>query len=199
MTDNKKIAFDPGFGSLVTSFSENMEYAYHEIGSKKSLHQKAFKFKMLKPQIVDLFENSIAFYLGCLLWASYIHFKHQESPLEIEGNGFLGLTQEELDKMDFEIELDYISNFFEKYEKDTQYFLRKKESLKASYKLIVESYREFLKLNDNFMSTKTTADIKLPEHMMFIKELKLDDVEEKINVAIKNRNLSSLFELNQLQ
>ena len=58
-------------------------------------------------------------------------------------------------------------------------------------KKILELYTKFLTLNDGFVNTKKTSDIKLPEEF---EKLKIeDDIFSLINNAINDKSLETLL------
>ncbi len=187
---DKGVAFDPGFAPYVTCFSENANAIDEVMASLKTPHQKKFRFQVFSPQIYKLFENIISFYQGCLLWASYISIKFKDNPKEVLNNFSLG---KKLDDYDFLFEVDFLINYFDKYEKDSKYFLSKSAHLPPDWLKLAKVYKEFLILNENFINTKTTADIKLPAAVKY--DFDLDEVLAAIDKSIADGNLSSLLEI----
>ena len=113
------VAFDPGYGQYLTSFINTIEYMYGEINKFKNLGQKKFKFKTFYPQILALIEQNTAFYLGCMLWAIYVKSQNNAT---LTGNHCLGQEyNEELELM----EINYMVEFINHFDKDTKYYLNK--------------------------------------------------------------------------
>lgn len=155
----KTVAFDPGYAKNISSFINNIEYMYAAINKFKNLGQKKFKFKTYYPQIIALIEQNVAFYLGCLLWATYVS---SQKGCKLTGNNCLGLEYNE----DIELEeVNYIIEFIKHFNKDTKYYLNIPFEIE-SYKMnILETYKDFARLNKGFVDSKTSDDIKLPNQL----------------------------------
>ncbi len=193
----QKVKFDPGFAPLVEHFSSNMELCSQILLSIKPLHQKKFKYKVLHQQIIQILKNNVAFYYGCLIWAFSLTQEFKESPMEIEGNAFLNLTDEEIDNYDFFEEIDFITNYLTLLEKDEKYYLGKSTPLPELWIKILNCYKEFVRLNNGFTKVSKTSDIKLPETFSNIeykaeyKNLVLNSIESKSIESLLNINIFS--------
>lgn len=184
---NNTVEFDPGIGNFVINFNEYINEVYLNLYFFKTIHQKKAKFKLIYKQIENAINNNICFYKGCMLWAYLITDKNKDNPKEIKGNVFLNLPQEEIENYDYLIQVNFLENFFNSFEKDMKYYLGIKYEISQEQKEILKTYKEFLTLNKGFINTKTTADIVLPEK---IRNLKPDfDVEKLIFSAIEKENL----------
>ncbi|MDD3150038.1 MAG: hypothetical protein PHV68_04315 [Candidatus Gastranaerophilales bacterium] len=196
MQDYKNdVPFDPGFAPYVENFSANIEAIYTEIARQKSHNQKKFTFKRFLPIIQNLIKNQASFYLGCLLWAGFCRYRFNESK-EFIGNSFLNLSQEELEKYDFSAEINFFIDYIEKFTGETAYYLGKPIKLEPIIFEIAQNYKIFLEINNNFIETRVTADIKLPEKLDYFKNLSkdsLDEIEEKIYNAIQHKNIEMLL------
>ncbi len=189
--------FDPGFSDFVMPFSDTAEAVKMELTKLKPMHQKKFKFKTLEPVIFKSLETTLGFYSGCMLWAYYIKNKFINNPKEISGNTFLELKKEDLEKYDFLYEVEYLSNYFSQYEKDCKYYLSKNVTLDTKYMYIANNYKEFLILNNNFVDTKKTSDIKLPEQLIESKVFtteNLDEIYDLIQKSIKEGDLTLILD-----
>lgn len=153
------VAFDPGYGQYLTSFINNIEYIYGEVNKFKNLGQKKFKFKTFYPQILALIEQNTAFYLGCMLWATYV--KSQKGAT-LTGNHCLG--QEYNEEMEL-MEINYMVEFINHFNKDTKYYLNLGFEFPRDKMEILETYKEFAKLNEGFVNSKTADDIKIPSSL----------------------------------
>ncbi len=191
----EKALFDPGFAPYVYSFTENT-YAIEEMmRSLKSTHQKKFRYGILAPQIRQLFENSVSFYLGCLVWAKYI--KETMPNKELENNPFYGVNLEEKNITEDEIcfEVTNLINYFDKFERDSKFYLGKITPLPEVWKKVAARYKEFLLANKSFVNTKLTNDLVLPEGLEdFITQSNEENLTA-INNAIKSKQISSLLQL----
>ncbi len=185
------VKFDPGMGELVVDFNEFINGVYSQLMSFRTIHQKRARFKLYVNKIEKAMENNIAFYYGCLLWAYYLVKENQNSPKDIVGNVFLNMTQEQKDEYDYLIQVNFMENYFESFERDVNYYTGQKKQVTDTWKKILELYTEFLTLNDGFVNTKKTSDIKLPEEF---EKLKIeDDIFSLINNAINDKSLETLL------
>lgn len=194
MTDTVK--FDPGIGRLAVNFNEYINDVYSNIMNLHSPHQKRQKFKLYQNKIQEYMKNNIAFYLGCLLWAYYIHYSNKDNPKEIYGNDLLNLTEEQLEEYDYSIQVNFMDNYFDSFERDSAYYGGKKILIPENWRRILSAYSEFLELNNGFVKTKTTADIKLPDSFKTL-NVDLTEIEKLINSAIQSNDLNLLLNFNK--
>lgn len=159
----EKVPFDPGIAQFAPCFSQEVEYYMSQVLATKAVHQRKFKFQIVQPQIFASFEKIVGFYSGCLLWAYFIKNSEKGAEKEITGNNFFGRDVLNSEDFDFLYEIDFLINYFEKYQKDVKFFLGKTVQLDENWLIIAKTYREFLELNNNFVQTKTTNDLKIPE------------------------------------
>ena len=183
------VKFDPGMGEFVLDFNNFVNDVYSQLMSLKTIHQKRARFKLYVAKIERYMKNNISFYLGCLVWAYII--SSEKTPKEIVGNSFLNMPEELKKEFDYMIQVNFLENYFECYERDTLYYNGKKQEIPASWKEILALYIEFLELNNGFLSTKLTSDIKLPEKIQKLGNSKeLNSVIEK---AISEKNLEVIL------
>lgn len=185
----KGIEFDPGFGPHILAFQGTLEYMYMDITRFKNLSQRKMKFMQYYKKMLTLFYNNLGFYLGCLMWASYIKTQDEQ---EILGNNFLGREYNEEENT---AETDYLLNFAELFPKDMKYFLSQNFEFEPYVMNILNTYKEFLTLNKGFVETKNNTDIKLP------KNVKTEDTEvfkSKIDEVTKSGKLEQLLEISNL-
>jgi len=185
----ESVKFDPGFAQHTTILSIAIEYIYQGINSFKNFGQKKTKFKMSYTNIVKMTENNVGFCIGCMLWAVYIK---SLGDLPIEGNPCLGdsfIPEESVEEIDFSI------SYLEQLKKDAKYYLGVNYEINPKYIEILNLYREFLLLNENFVNTKTTSDIKLPKSFKNPSAEELDKIHSKIEDVIKTGKLFDLLEV----
>ncbi len=180
--------FDPGFAQHTTILSINVEYIYAAINQFKNFGQKKMKFKMLYPQIINMVNSNVGFCLGCLLWAVYI--KSHDSAI-IEGNPCLGDTYNEEESVE---EVDYSIQYFTQLQKDAKYYLGTTYEINPKYIEVLEIYKDFLTLNKNFVETKTSNDIILPNNIKIPEQNDLEKIYTKIHDVIKTGKLIDLIE-----
>ncbi len=180
--------FDPGFAQHTTILSINVEYIYAAINQFKNFGQKKMKFKMLYPQIINMVNNNVGFCLGCLLWAVYI--KSHDNAI-IEGNPCLGDTYNEEESVE---EVDYSIQYFTQLQKDAKYYLGTTYEINPKYIEVLEIYKDFLTLNKNFVETKISNDIILPNNIKIPEQNDLEKIYTKIHDVIKTGKLIDLIE-----
>lgn len=195
MDFSKGVLFDPGYSKYTLPFSPNIDAAYKMIFSMKSQNQRKFKFRLLYPQLLKLLEHTISFYLGCLLWASYISQEFKNDAKDILDNNYIGQPVNE-EEMLFEV--NYVISYIEKLKKDCQYYLNKTCNLPDNWLQIMTVYKEFLTMNEFLVNAKTTSDIKLPAT---IKELSQEDrntILSNIETVTSTGELKELFNVKEL-
>lgn len=192
MTEAKvnSVLFDPGYAQHTTILSMSIEYIYAGINQFKNFGQRKTKFKMMYPQIQKIVDNNAGFCLGSLLWAVYI--KSIGDNITIEGNPCIGGTYDEAETVE---EADYSIAFFDQLKKDVKYYLGKDYKINPQSIKILELYKEFLTLNEGFINTKTTTDVKLPEELHIPSSADLDKIHCKIQEVIKSGKLLDLLEV----
>lgn len=189
----QKVLFDPGFTPLVYSFSENLDAIETFMRNIKLPNQRRFRFQSFQPQIIALTKNSVAFYLGCLMWAKYIKEVHPEA--EIENNPFFGvdLNNQPLQEEDFYKEVNLFISYLSKYSKDCKFYLGKEQKFPENWSEIAKTYKDFLELNQSFIKTKYAKDIKLPQNITQIISSTNEHNKNLIDNAIKNNQIDLLL------
>ena len=190
MDFSKGVLFDPGYSKYTLPFSSNIDAAYNMLFTIKSPHQRKFKFQMLYPQLLKLLEHTVSFYLGCLLWASFISNNFADDPKDILENSYIGKTVKE-DEMLFEV--NYAISYIEKFKKDCKYYLGKNCNIPEDWTKILSAYKEFLTLNEFLTTAKTTSDIKLPATLTKPSADDLNKILEIVESVISTGNLPELF------
>lgn len=183
------LEFDPGFAPYILAFRGTVEYLYADINRFKNLSQRKMKFQQYYKKILEIFNNNLGFYVGCLMWAAYI--KTQEKQ-EILNNNCLGAKYNEEENV---FDTEYMIKFLELLPKDVKYYLGKDYEINPSDLKLLNVYKEFLIINKGFVESKNNTDILLP------KEVKTQDAEsfkEKIDEVLKTGDLSKLLEYRDL-
>ena len=187
--DNKKVLFDPGYAPLIVDSIGAVGYTYYMFCAVKDLRIKRINFPNVFKKLEKLIKTNVAFYLGCLLWASYIK---QFDNFEIEGNKLLN---EKCTKEEYTSEINFLIDFVKnQLPKDSKYYLNKSYTPNPDYLLILTTYRDFLILNDGFVNCSKTNQIVLPESIKSLNKNELEEVNSKIQEAIKNKNIESLLD-----
>ena len=184
-TTLKGIAFDPGFGPYILAFNGTLDYLYMDINRFKNFNQKKVKFMQYHKKIVDMMNNNLGFYVGCLLWAAYIKTQPKQ---EITGNHCFGKKYNE----EYNIsDTQQMLQFVELFPKDMKYFLGKEFSFESNIVPLIKVYEEFLVLNKGFTESKYNTDIVLPTS---IKTEKAESYKEIIEKVLETKDLSKLLE-----
>ena len=183
------VKFDPGIGEFVEDSNTYINNVYSNIINLYSPKQKSAKFKLYVSKIYNILLNNISFYQGCLLWAYYIKKSNNNSPKEITGNPFLNYAKEQLAEYDFLMQVNFLENYFDSFERDSAYYCGKKMIIPDEWKKILALYSDFLQLNNGFVSTKSTSDLVLPKSIDGL-NLDLNQIKELFNNVLKQRDLS---------
>ena len=183
--------FDPGFVQHMSAFVPNIEYIYAGLNRLKNFTLKKNQFKMYYPKIQSLLKNYLGFYLGCILWATYIS-QLDEKP--ILNNLCFGGEYSEKETLS---EVDFIMDYIEQLKKDVKYYTGQDFTIDENSINILNAYREFLIANKGFVETKTTKDIKLPTNLKTPSEKDLEEILSGIEKVIDNGKLYELFPLAQ--
>lgn len=181
--------FDPGFVQHISAFVPNIEYVYAGLNRLKNFTLKKNQFKMYYPKIQSLLKNYLGFYLGCILWATYIS-QLDEKP--ILNNLCFGGEYSEKETLS---EVDFIKDYIEQLKKDVKYYTGQDFTIDENSINILNAYREFLIANKGFVETKTTKDIKLPANLKTPSEKDLEEILSGIEKVIDNGKLYELFPL----
>lgn len=183
--------FDPGFVQHISAFVPNIEYIYAGLNRLKNFTLKKNQFKMYYPKIQSLLKNYLGFYLGCILWATYIS-QLDEKP--ILNNLCFGGEYSEKETLS---EVDFIKDYIEQLKKDVKYYTGQDFTIDENSINILKAYREFLIANKGFVETKTTKDIKLPANLKTPSDKDLEEILSGIEKVIDNGKLYELFPLAQ--
>lgn len=184
-TTLKGLEFDPGFAPYILAFQGTVEYLYTDINRFKNLSQKKLKFMQYNKKIIDIFNNNLGFYIGCLLWASYIKTQPKQ---EILSNHCYGKPYNEDENTS---ETRFMIQFTELFPKDMKYFLGKNYSFDENHIRLLKIYEEFLVLNKGFTESKYNTDIILPNS---VKTEDAENYKEIIENVLKTGDLSKLIE-----
>lgn len=180
----KGLEFDPGFAPYILAFQGTVNYLYADINRFKNFSQKKMKFRQYYKKILEVFNNNLGFYIGCLMWAAY--FKTQEEQDILNNHCFGGKYNEEENT----IETDYMINFVRLFPKDMKYFLSENFEFDEEVNKILNAYKEFLTINKGFVESKKTTDILLPKG---IKTEGAETFKEKIDEVLKEKDLSKFL------
>ena len=184
-TTAKGIEFDPGFAPYIMAFQGTIDYLYSDINRFRNFSQKKMKFMQYYKKVLQIFDNNLGFYVGCLMWAAYIKTQPQQ---EILSNHCLGKEYNEEENVS---ETRFMLQFVELFPKDMKYFLAQNYSFDETTIKLLKTYEEFLTLNKGFVESKYNTDIKLPEA---VKTENAENYKEIIEKVLKTEDLSNLLE-----
>ncbi len=189
MEEKKTILFDPGYAPLVVESIGQVGYIYYMFCAVENLKIRKINFPVVVKKLEKNLKTNVAFYFGCLAWASYIsQFKN----CEIEGNKLLG---EVCDEKEYTDEINFLIDFVKnKLPRDYKYYLNKNHPVDERYLPILETYREFLILNKGFVNCAKTDQIILPQGLKKPSEAELDEICKKIQKAIEEKNIDRLLD-----
>lgn len=186
--ENKSVKFDPGYAPLVMDTLGRVGITYYTFSAVSDKRMKKINYPHTLRKIENYLKANVSFYLGCMLWASYIKtFKNTS----IEGNLLLG---EKCEEKEYTQELTFLIDFVETtLQRDSKYYLNKPHDTDFRYLPILKAYKDFLILNKGFCNCSNTDEIILPNYLRPIH--KPEELNEKIQEAIKNKNIESLLDL----
>ncbi|MBE7706445.1 MAG: hypothetical protein E7Z91_04300 [Cyanobacteria bacterium SIG30] len=188
-----EIPFDPGYNKNLIIFAQALEEGSYEVVRAKNANQKKFKMRIYMPKFNKALKSTLGFWKGCILWAIFIKYKFPNK--DITGNNFLNIKKEDINEYFYEQEFDAVREYIQNYPKMSKMYLGKEISYPSEYLDIIQDYREFLKLNDNFLEVRKTSDLKL--NKKYEKEYTIDELNQigqKIENAIQNGDLSLFLE-----
>lgn len=188
-TNEKTVKFDPGYAPIVIEALGQVGYNYYTFSAIPDLKLKRINFPHVLRKIEKSLKVNVAFYLGCLLWAGYIK---QFEEAEIDGNKLLG---EECSEDEYTSEINFLIDFIEtQLPKDFKYYLSKNYIADEKFLPILKAYKEFLILNGGFCNVSKVNQIKLPETIKKIDKKDLNYINEQIQNAIQNKDVTLLFD-----
>lgn len=193
-----KVPFDPGYYEFSIKIPAEAGDFIDEIARLKKPHQRKFEFRKFEMQTIPALKQSAAIFLGCVLWGSYLSHRHKDAPRQIEGNVIMKLAPEQREDVDYSEEIDFLTEFIDKFNKASVYHLRRPSKIGESLKPILEAYREFCQLNDHFKNLDRTDQIKLPaavEHFKDYDEQKLEELKAKIDQILASRKIDKLLDV----
>lgn len=184
-TTLKGLEFDPGFAPYILAFQGAVEYFYMDINRFKNFSQKKLKFMQYHKKMLQIFDNNLGFYIGCLLWASYIKTQPKQ---EILSNHCFGKSYNEEENT---LETKFMIQFTELFPRDMKYFLGQNYCFDEKQFELLKVYEEFLIINKGFTESKYNTDILLPES---IKTENAESYKEIIDDVLKTGDLSKFIE-----
>lgn len=185
MTETLKgIEFDPGFGPHILAFRGAVEYLYIDINKFKNLSQKKVKFMQYHKKILEIFNNNLGFYVGCLMWAAYIKTQPKQ---KILSNHCFGQKYDEQQNIS---ETQFMKEFITLFPRDIKYYLGKEFKFDEKISRLIQVYEEFLVLNKGFVESEYNTDIQIPES---VNQVNAENYKSLIDEVLKTEDLSQLL------
>ena len=178
------IAFDPGFAPYILAFGATTEYLFMDINRFKNFAQKKAKFMQYHKKFIEMFNNNIGFYIGCIMWAAYIKTQPKQ---KILSNHCLGQEYNEEANIS---DTQFMLNFANHYPKDFKYYTGKEFSIDENFVKLIKIYEEFLIINKGFVESEYNTDIVLPEK---VKTNNAENFKAQIEEVLKTEDLSNLI------
>lgn len=185
ITDLKGVEFDPGFGPYILAFRGTVEYLYIDINRFKNLSQKKVKFMQYYKKMLEIFNNNLGFYIGCLMWAAYIKTQPKQ---KILSNHCFGQEYNEESNI---ADTQFMIQFAELFPRDMKYYLGQSYSFDENLVKLLKVYEEFLIINKGFVDSEYNTDIQLPSA---VKTENAKKYKEQIEEVLKTKDLSKLLE-----
>ena len=129
----------------------------------------------------------MGFYIGCIIWAVVIK---QENNAEILNNYCFGGEYNEGETLS---EVRFIREYFEQLKKDAKYYIGQNYEVDEDYLKILDVYGEFMKINEGFVNTSTTNDLKLPENCENFSKEDIETFKTEIDKVVENGKLAELL------
>lgn len=181
----KGLEFDPGFAPYIMAFQGSVEYLYSDINRFKNLSQRKMKFMQYNKKIIEIFNNNIGFFVGCLMWAAYIKTQPKQ---KILSNNCFGQKYDEKANI---ADTQFMLKFTELFPKDMKYFLGQNYEFDENIIKLLKIYEEFLIINKGFTESEYNTDIQLPK---IVKTDLAESFKDKIDNILKTGNLSKLID-----
>ncbi|HSA06938.1 MAG TPA: hypothetical protein P5556_07140 [Candidatus Gastranaerophilales bacterium] len=198
MQTENKVPFDPGFSDFSVKIPEEAFLVFDQITKLKQPHQKKFEFQKFEMYISSIIKNCVAVYLGCILWGSYLYYRHKNDPKEIYGNIIKEIPEDQRENLNYDKEINFIIELINKLNNASNYYLRKNATAGKELILYCEAYKEFTSLNNNFLNLENTDRIKLPNavsHFVNYDDQRLDELKIKIEEIINSQKINQLLEI----
>ncbi len=181
----KGLEFDPGFAPYILAFQGTIEYLYLDINRFKNFSQKKLKFMQYHKKMLEILNNNVGFFIGCLMWAAYIQTQPKQ---KILSNHCLGKEYDEESNIS---DTRFILQFSELFPKDMKYYLGQNFSFNEKIIELLKIYEEFLVINKGFVNSEFNTDIKLPSS---VKTENAENYKTLIEEIIQTEDLSKLIE-----
>lgn len=181
------VPFDPGFVAHISAILPNIEYTYSNLNKYKNFGQKKNQFKMIFPKLEALINNYIGFYAGCILWAEVVKTMKGKT---ITGNYCCGVDYNEDETLQ---EVRFLKEYLKMFPQDVKYYIGKNYTINPNFDKILDTYEDFLKINEGFTKVEKTDDLKLPAGIKTHDDIQ--KILDKIEEVTESGKLTELIDL----
>ncbi len=180
------IEFDPGFTIHLSLISRDIESFYYNLSAYPKFPQKKQQFKAYSSKLLRLVERNIGFYAACVLWADIA--KNYPDKLILNNICFGG----EYDEAENVQEVEFVRNYIEQFKKDLKYYVGQDFEIPELYRVILDDYEAFLKINEGFIAISKAGDLKLPDGVKSVENEA--ELLGKIETVIESGNFKPMIE-----
>lgn len=191
----QSVPFDPGFSNHNPTLPDDIFTQLDLISKIKLTNQRKFKLQIIENALIKPIKTLGCIYHGCVMYGSTIASKYKSPGVNIEDNPILTLSEEEKKYVDLTIEAKSTLELFKRLNKDISYNCRRKSHLLDGLESYIDTYIEFVSINDHFKNLKTTNQIKLPKKTSHFKDYTPAQLEETEQTIIKIAQSKSLEEI----
>lgn len=191
------VPFDPGYNELQSELPADILEHIELLKKSTPKHKIKFELSRLLPHICKSIDAIAAIYLGCVVWGAFLKY-YFDTPVKIEGNPAEKLSEEEKQSFDYTEELVFVEKLIKELDRDSKYYLGKPLQINKNVKKALESYYNFVKINENFLSTFYTNEIKETEYMKKYSaktKEELENLHNLIKTAIKEQKIYDILEI----
>lgn len=193
-----KVTFDPGITQHGPVLEEDILEQISGASKLKAINQRKFQLQLLEGKVFKLLHTAACIYRGCVVYGSTLASKYKEPPAEIFDNPMLTLSKEERDELDLTDEPKFMYKIYQSLNKTISFNLKRKSKLPDYIEDCINTYIEFVSLNNHFLDLKTTDQLKLPEktkHFLDYPPETIDKIEEKIMKIAKQGTIEEFLNI----
>lgn len=200
MTKEKEISvpFDPGFSKHNPSLPDDIFVQLELISKIKLSNQRKFKLQIIENSLIKPIKTLGCIYHGCVIYGSTIGSLYDSPGVKIADNPIIKLPEEERKDVDLCLEAKTTLELFQRINKDINYNFRRKSHLMPDLDKYIETYIEFITLNDHFKNLKSSDQIKLPKktsHFKDYEKIKLKEIEQKVINIAQSKNIEEILNI----
>ena len=194
----QSVPFDPGFSKHNPALPDDIFTQLDLISKIKLTNQRKFKLQIVENALIRPIKTLGCIYYGCVMYGSTIASKYKSPGVLIEDNPILNLSEEEKKYIDLSIEAKSTLELFKRVNKDILYNFRRQSHLIADIEDYIDTYIEFVSINDHFKNLESTDQIKLPKKTAHFKKYtpaKLEEIEQKIIKIAQSKSIEEILNI----